>query len=60
MMDHECRVLHQCQVEKIFTKIFYEPAAWLLSGRAELDVVGCVPFGGKLTGELEVISMRAT
>lgn len=33
-----------------------KPAAWLLAGRAELDAVGCVPFGGKLTGGLEVIS----
>ena len=35
---------------------FHEPAAWLLAVRAELDAVGCVPFGGGSTREVEVIS----
>ena len=40
-MDHECRFLHQCREVRRYFKTFYEPAVWLLTGRAGLDAVGC-------------------
>ena len=37
-------------------KTFYKSDAWLSAGCDELDAVGCTPFGGELTLEVEVIS----